>query len=246
MADETKKPAAVVETPQVPILAAPTYVPVKSDLSYLAGLKKTTPKHDNVKTSLYWYGMLPADGSVPTWTRDKFGNVIPGPATTSLDSWHRKEGLSEWRGKCPWFQSVSIRGITFPAFSGYSQRSGFEMPNQAVMNDITKAGHVDHFTDEDIAQIKYEADHTFIKPPVSLAAPHTADIYRVIEDPPKSGIWIHENQAAGSTIGRRSFFDPETDKPVSDYVYLIKIQDSFQQRDLESIMRNPLTSLSGR
>jgi len=47
-------------------------------------------------------------------------------------------------------------------------------------------------------------------------------------------------------VNQRKEFDPVNHRCVADYVYFFRIQNEFQQQDLPSIMRNPLSSLSGR
>lgn len=237
-----KKPEAL----KVQEMPAPVQESLKVDLSYIDKMPRDPKGPSSRKQTLYWYGTLPAVGPIQTWTTDRRNNVIRGEDVTALGAWTHPEKMSEWHGKCQWFQNITIRGLTFPAFTGYSQRSGFESPNQAMSFDITKAGAVGSYTDEEVETFLFEAAHTMIKPATSPRAPHTAEIFRLIEDPPKSGRWIHPDQDPIRAQRGTGYYDPERDKPVADFVYFLKIQNEFQQQDLISIMRNPLPSLSGR
>jgi len=238
-----KKPEGLKPTE----MPSPVQESMKADLSYLDKIPKNPKKPEAQKASLYWYGTLPAVGGVPTYETDRQNNLVRGKDISALEAWTHPERKSEWHGKCPWFQSISIRGITFPAFTGYSQRSGFESPSQAMVFNITKAGAVGQFTEEEVEKILFECAHTVISPATNPRAPHTAEIYRLVEDPPGSGDWKHPSQATTEVFsGQKKVFDVERHRPVADYVYFIKIQNEFQQQDIVSIMKNPLPSLSGR
>ena len=207
---------------------------LKSDLSYLDKMRRDPARPDNVKKCLYWYGTLPAIGNV---------TMPDGKVKTALENWNRDGGLSLWSGKCEWFQNISIRGITFPAFTGSSQRSPIQSPSQPISNGITKAGFVEAFTDDQVKEIIFQADHHMIKPPSIPGRPELASIYRLMEI---DGAWKHESQDQTFQTNVRSEYNSSTDLPVSDFVYFIKIKDEFQQQDIPSIMRTPLPSLSGR
>lgn len=203
---------------------------LKSNLSYLDKMRRDPAKADNVKKSLYWYGVLPSAG-------------LDAKGKSALDCWNRESGMSLWLGKCEWFQNISIRGITFPAFTGSSQRSPVQSPSQPISNGITKAGFVESFTDEEVKEIIFQADHHMIRPPSIPGRPELATIYRLIEI---DGEWKHESQDKSFQTQVRQDYNSATDLPVSDFVYFMKIKDEFQQQDVPSIMRNPLPSLSGR
>jgi hypothetical protein len=85
-----------------------------------------------------------------------------------------------------------------------------------------------------------------ISPATSPKAPHTAEIYRLVEEPAGSGNWVHPSEIQTGYQGTKKVYNPDTDRMVADYVYFMKIQNEFQQQDIVSIMRNPLPSLSGR
>lgn len=201
--------------------------PLKSDVSFLEKMRRNPTLPDNVKKCLYWYGALPSNGPCSN-------------GKTSLQNWTRDEGYSLWIGKCEWFQNIAIRGITFSAFTGSSQRSPIQDPSQPISNGIVRAGFVEAFTDEQVKEILFQADHHMIRAPYNGAP---AEIYRLIE---VGGEWVHESQDPTFQSHVRKQYNHSLDKPVSDFVYFIKIKDEFQQQDLPSIMRNPLTSLSGR
>lgn len=250
MADP-KKPD-VLEAPKASALPAPVQETLKADLSYLDKMPKNPKggaagKSTKVKT-LYWYGTLPAIGPVQQWKSGPSGIRIADEPTSAMEAWLHPTRKSEWYGKCPWFQNIATRALTFPAFTNYAQRSGFESPTQAVAFNVTKAGHVEAFTEEQVEEILFEASHTFIAPPVNDngEANHTAEIYRIVEDPKNPGNWIHPSMDPMAITNMRKEFDPVNHRCVADYVYFFKIQSEFQQQDLPSIMRTPLTSLSGR
>ena len=248
MADPKK--LDVVEAPKVPVLAAPVQETLKADLSYLDRMPKDPKKTDAGKSSksklLYWFGTLPATGSIAQWKPGPRGIEVPDLAITAIDAWNNPIRRSEWYGKCPWFQDIATRALTFPAFTNYNQRSGFESPTQATVYNIVKAGHVAAFTEEKVEEILFEVAHTFVAPPDSEGAPHKAEIYRIVEDPQTPGKWIHPSMDPMAITNVRKEFDPVNHCCVADYVYFFRIQNEFQQQDLPSIMRNPLTSLSGR
>jgi hypothetical protein len=158
----------------------------------------------------------------------------------------REDGMSLWSGKCEWFQNIAIRGIVFQAFSGTSQRSPVQSPNQPISNGITMAGAVGEFTDEEVKEILFQADHHMIRGPINAGRPETASIYRLIELPIGSGNWFHESQNPEFQTHVRTQYNQDTDRPVSDFVYFVKIKDRFQQHDVPALMRNPQPSLSGR
>lgn len=219
--------APAVDKPSVVKELESPQIPLKGDLSYLDKLRKDPKKPDSTKKELYWFGALPALGKTPT-------------GKTALEDWNRESGLSIWAGKCPWFQDIAIRDITFPAFTGTSQRSPVQSPNQPIANGITMAGFVAEFTEEEIKNIIFQADHHMIRPPQGNMA---AMIYRLVEI---GGEWVHESQDPAFQTPIRYKYNPDIDRPVSDFVYLVKIKDRFQQHDVPSLMRNPQPSLSGR
>jgi len=178
MADPKK--ADVMEAPKVPVLAVPVQETLKADLSYLDKMPKNPKKTDSGKSSktktLYWFGTLPAVGPVQQWKSVPSGLRVADEPTSAIDAWLHPTRKSEWYGKCPWFQNIATRALTFPAFTNYAQRSGFESPTAAVSFSIVKAGHVEAFTEDQVQEILFEASHTFISPPVNDEAPHTAEI----------------------------------------------------------------------
>jgi hypothetical protein len=229
--------SAVLEVkpaPQVKELEA-VQVPLKSDISYLDRMRRDPSKPSNTKKHLYWYGMLPASGA-NTWN-----------GKTADENWNREEGLSIWAGKCRWFQNLTVGGTTFEAFSGKSQRSPVQSPNQPIANGITMAGAVAEYTDEEVQAILFNAAHTMVrdpKDPNDPGGPNGAVIYRLIEVKP--GEWVHENMNPSFPTNNRTSYNSETDFPASDFVYFMRIKDRFQQHDVPSLMRNPPPSLSGR
>lgn len=241
----TKKPE-VLKAPELP---APVQESLTVDLSFIDKIPKD-PKRPagtvNRAAVLCWFGTLPAVGPVPQWKMDRRNNVVRDEDTSALAAWTHPERKSEWHGKCSWFQNISVRGLTFPAFSNYAQRSGFESPNAPVSMNIAKAGAIGYFTEEQIQEILFECAHTMVKPADNPRAPHTAEIFRLVEEVQGGGKWIHPDQDPTRPNRGIGYFDPERDKPVADYVYFMKIQNEFQQQDIVSIMKNPLRSLSGR
>jgi hypothetical protein len=203
---------------------------LRSDTSYLDKIRKDPTRIDNSKKSLYWYGTLPSISANRT-------------GKSAGENWNRAEGLAQWVGKCEWFQNICIRGMTFSAFTGTSQRSPLQDPSQAISFGITKAGFVEEFTDEQVKQIMYEADHHMIAPPPDGKTADRAEIYRMIEI---DGQWKHESQNPEFQTYIRKNYDPTQDRPVSDFVYFMKIKDGYQQQDLPSLMKNPPASLSGK
>lgn len=204
---------------------------LRSDISYLDKMRRDPKLPDNVKKSLYWYGALPS--MVPT----KYKGM------TTLELWNRADGMPIWVGKCQSFQNIAIRGVTFSAFTGSSQRSPHQDPSQPISYGLVRAGFVEEFTDEQVKQILFEADHHMVRQPSDGKPP---SIYRMIEVPQGSGTWMHESQDPTFNTYLRSNYISATDTPVSDYVYFVKIKDTFQQHDLISLMKNPPASLSGR
>lgn len=207
--------------------------PLRSDVSYLDKMRRDPAKPDNVKKCLYWYGTLPAPGK-----------GLNGK--TPVENWMREDGMSLWTGKCEWFQNIAIRGIVFPAFTGTSQRSPVQSPNQPISNGITMAGTVGEFTEQEVKEILFNADHHMVRGPINPERPETAQIYRLIEVPEGSGKFAHESQNPEFQTHFKTEYNSDTDRPVSDFVYFVKIKDRFQQHDVPSLMRNPQPSLSGR
>lgn len=243
MAEAT--PAKKIEAVKALELPAPVQEGFKVDLSFEDKIPKNAKKYD-AKQILCWYGALPAVGPVATWKADRFNNIVRAEDTSAIAAWTDPARMSEWHGKCQWFQNISIRGLMFPAFTGYSQRSGFESPNQAQVFSIAKAGAVGLFTEDQIQEILFECTHTRVAPAENPRAPHTAEIFRLTEEPEGSGNWIHPSNIQTGYQNTKKYFDPEIHRPVADFVYFMKIQNEFQQQDVVSIMKNPLPSLSGR
>jgi hypothetical protein len=225
--------APVIEKPSTVKEVDLVQQPLRSDVSFLDKMRKDPTKPDTQKRHLYWYGVLPTSGPARN-------------GKSAVENWMREDGMSLWSGKCQWFQNIAIRGIEFPAFTGTSQRSPVQSPNQPISNGITMAGTVGEFTDEEVKEHLFQADHHMIRDPHHPDRPETATIYRLIRLPEGSENWVHESQNPEFQTHVRTNFNSSTDRPVSDFVYFVKIKDRFQQHDVPALMRNPQPSLSGR
>src|SRR6185436_9369135 len=75
---------------------------------------------DVLPTSLYWFGMLPAQETFklkkPTREKDpKTGDYFTYEDTTSQELWEGE--VNQWVGRCRWKQSLSVNGLSFDAFT---------------------------------------------------------------------------------------------------------------------------------
>lgn len=173
--------------------------------------------------SLYWFGMLPAPQPFkwPKQTRqidpvtNDYYTLVD---VTSQELW---EGpINQWRGKCPWLQSISVNGLTFPAFSQRRERviGGGEADTQLT----PWPGSVGAFDDEKAAHIIQQCYRNVMR----LHAPNKAK--EICLDQPAS---YAMNPVNGSEVSSKERFNPKTDTYVAHYVYFMKMDADPNEKD---------------
>lgn len=182
---------------------------------------------DTLPTALYWFGMLPAQGSFklkkPTREKDaKTGDYYTYEDTTSQELWEGE--INQWVGRCPWKQSLSVNGFAFDAFTETLMRQ--VGAQAATLNKLSWPGAVAELDEERAKHIIEQCYKNVIR----LRQGIGVDINL---DQPKSYMMLDN----GSEKVIKEAYNPRTDTYFAHYVYIIKTDANPQEYDTTTYYR---------
>lgn len=182
----------------------------------------STATTDTLITSLYWCGMLPAQGTFklkrPSREKDKqTGDYYSYVDATSEELWNGE--VNQWVGRCPWKQSLSVNGFSFDAFS--------ETLHRAVgSTDLIKTSYPGAVVELDEERAKAIIASTF-KNVIRLREGRGVEISL---DQPKSYMMLDN----GSERVTKEAFNQRTDTYHAHYMYMVKLEASPLENDQSS------------
>lgn len=183
--------------------------------------ESTAPEEAPV-TALYWYGMLPATGSfkIKKRTREKQSSTNDYFEYVDVNSQMLWEGeFSQWIGKCPWKQSLSVNGHSFDAFTETLMR-----PVGAAAGLLNRTSWPGAVSEMDPEKFKHVVDQCY------------KNVIRVERD--GFGKDINLNQPKSYTMTPQGeerviteAYNPRTDTYFAHYVYIVKLDTPPEKSD---------------
>ena len=188
-----------------------------------------TAVEEVVKTSLYWFGMLPAQKPFkikkPCRDKNKLTNdYYEYVETTSEELW--SGDVNQWVGQCPWRQSLSVNGFSFDAFT------------ETLMRPVGTQG-TGNFNKVSWPGVVREMDEETFKQVINQCYRHVIRVGRdgkgseINLDQPKS----YQQFDNGVEQSVKEAYNPKTDTFFAHYVYLVKLEADPEQYEPETYYR---------
>lgn len=188
-----------------------------------------TAVEDVLPTALYWFGMLPAQGSFklkkPSREKDPQTNdYFTYVDVTSRELW--ESDVNQWVGRCRWKQSLSVNGMAFDAFTEtiIQQVGGAGSPTG--LNKLSWPGAVAEIDDE---RFKHIIDQCY-KNVIRMKDGVGRELH---VEQPKSYMMFPNGTEKSSPEG----YNPRTDTYFAHYVYMLKLEADPREYDKETFYR---------
>lgn len=187
----------------------------------------STAVADVQATSLYWFGMLPAQGTFkikkPTREKDPQTNdYYSWIDVTSQELWEGE--VNQWVGRCRWKQSLSVNGFSFDAFTETLMRA-VGAPGDSL-NKLSWPGAVTELDEERFRHVINHCYRNVIRLKDGIGK-------EISLDQPKSYMMLD----SGEERSTKEAFNPKTDTYFAHYVYLLKVDGNPQDFDQSTYYR---------
>jgi len=188
-----------------------------------------TAVEEVVPVSLYWFGMLPAQGTFklkkPTREKDPQTNdYFTYVNVTTQELW---EGdVNQWVGRCPWKQSLSVNGLSFDAFTETLMRQVGASAGADGLNKISWPGAVAELDEERFRHVISECYRNVIRIKDGVGK-------EIHVSQPKSYQMLPNGEERYVPEG----FNPRTDTFFAHYVYIVKLEADPTEYDSSTYYR---------
>ena len=174
---------------------------------------------DTLPTALYWFGMLPAQGTFklkkPTREKDPQTNdYFTYMDVTSEELWGSE--VNQWVGRCRWKQSLSVNGLTFDAFTETLMRPVGTQGD--TLNKVSWPGSIAELDEERVKHVIEQCYRNVMRLKDGIGKEINIGqlkSYQMLPD--------------GKEIGTPEGYNSRTDTFFSHYVYIAKLEANPQE-----------------